>query len=240
MIPTSSETVSAARTRRRRKPRINDSGKGYRAVMRSGRARKDQRGIGTAKAEGIRERIGHFALLGVFWHQIDVAGGRRVVEVERRRNDLIADRKDREDRLDATGRAEQMPNRGFRRRHRQFIRMSAKKPLHRTELDLVAERGGGTVGVNVVDLLRSDTGPPQRIAHRSKSTVAVLGRRRKMKGIARHAITDHLGVDLRPPPLGMLILFENEDPRDWAYNEPLTVLIPGTRSTRRYIAEPGR
>src|SRR5215467_9618404 len=117
MHPSSSDTVTAARSRRRRKPRIDGSGKDYEAVMRSGRTAEYQRGVGAPKTEGIRERIGHLAGLGLPWHQIDIARRRRVVEVERRGNDPMADRKYREDCLDAAGCAEQMPNRRFRRRH---------------------------------------------------------------------------------------------------------------------------
>src|SRR5215472_17972205 len=113
---------------------------------------------------------------------------RRVVEVERRGDYSIADRKYRKDCLDAPGRTEQMPNCRFRRGHRKLVGVPAKKPFHRAEFDFIAKRGGGAVRVDVIDFLGSETGAPQRVAHRPEGTVAVLGRGGEVEGITRHAI----------------------------------------------------
>src|SRR5687767_4720023 len=68
----------------------------------------DERGIGSAKAEAVVERRLDLALLGVMRHEIDALGSLvGVVEVERRRDDLVADGEDAEDRLHRSGAAEQ-------------------------------------------------------------------------------------------------------------------------------------
>src|SRR5665213_853934 len=71
-----------------------------------GRRAEDQRCVGAAEAERIAERVAHRALLGLERNEIDVAIGRRILEIERRRHDAVAHGEDREDRLDAAGRAQ--------------------------------------------------------------------------------------------------------------------------------------
>ena len=46
-----------------------------------------------------------------------------------------------------------MPDRRFGRGHRELVGVIAEQPLHRAELDLVAERRRGAVRVDVVDVL---------------------------------------------------------------------------------------
>src|SRR6266849_1713583 len=146
----------------------------YPALAPSGRAGKYKGGIGAAKAEGIGERVVHLALLRSFGHQIDVAGGGRVIEVQGRRHHPITDREDREDRFDAAGGTEKMPDGGFCRGHRQFVRMPAEQPLDRTEFDLIAQWGRGAMGVDVIDPFQSDASTLQSVAHRPKCPVAIL------------------------------------------------------------------
>src|SRR5262249_15132602 len=106
---------------------------------------EDERGVGTAEAEGVRERVAHRPLLCFVGYEIDIAAGRGVVEVQGRRHDPVAQRQDREDRLDAAGSAQQVPDRGFGRGHRELVGMVAEEPLHRAELDLVAFGRRGAV-----------------------------------------------------------------------------------------------
>ncbi len=46
---------------------------------------ENQRGVGAAEPEGIRQHVGDLALARLLRHEVDVAGRRRVFEVERRR-----------------------------------------------------------------------------------------------------------------------------------------------------------
>src|SRR4030095_3529416 len=60
----------------------------------------DQRGIRAAKAEAVVEYRTDGPFLGLVRHQVDTFGAlARVVEVERRRDDLVAHREDAEDAL---------------------------------------------------------------------------------------------------------------------------------------------
>src|SRR3989304_3348871 len=112
-------------------------------------AAEDQRGVGAAEAERVRQRDIDIALARLVRHQVDRGFDRRVVEVDGGRGDPVADRQDREDRLDRAGGAEQMADAGFGRRHGNLAGGIADQALHRAELDLVAERRRGAVRIDV-------------------------------------------------------------------------------------------
>ena len=103
---------------------------------------------------------------------------RRIVEIDRRRRDVVADRQHAEDGLDRTGGAEQMAGAGFGRGHRHPRGGIAEQPLRRAEFDLVAERRRGAVRVDVVEIRCRDAGALQRRASCSE-------RRRRHPATAR-------------------------------------------------------
>src|SRR5687768_9671255 len=80
-----------------------------------------QAGIGPAEAEAVVEHGLDLALLGEMGDEINARGAvARIVEVEGRRDDLVADGEDAEDCLDRAGAAEQVPDRRLGRAHRQL------------------------------------------------------------------------------------------------------------------------
>src|SRR5690606_13958310 len=125
------------------------------------RRREDQAGVGSAKAEGVRHHRPERLLLRLMRHEVEVATLRRVLEIERRRYHAITQRQDREDRFGTAGCAEQVADRGFGRRHREVIGMLAEQPLHRSQLDFVAERRRSAVRIHVPDILGIEPGSPQ-------------------------------------------------------------------------------
>ena len=80
----------------------------------------------------------------------------------------------------------------------------ADQPLHRAELDFVAERRRGAMRVDVVDLRRRDAGARDRHLHATECAVAVFGRRGDVVGVARQSVADDFGVDPGAALLGML------------------------------------
>src|SRR3546814_19425714 len=80
-----------------------------------------------------------------------------IVEVERRGDDLVADREDAEDRLDRAGAAEQMADRRFGRTHRHGADRVAEQPLDRAEFDRRSEER--RVGQECVSTFRSGWSP---------------------------------------------------------------------------------
>ena len=60
-----------------------------------------------------------------------------------------------------------------------------------------------------------------------------------MKGVRRHAIADHLGIDFRPALPRVAMLLENEDPGPFAHHEPVAFSVPRARGPRRIVIKPG-
>ena len=87
--------------------------------------RKDEGCICSTKAKAIGQNCVNLPLLGDFWHEINFCCHRWIVEIERRRADIVPDGEEREDRLDRPGGAEKMSDRRFRRGHRKPIRAIA-------------------------------------------------------------------------------------------------------------------
>src|ERR1043166_1272784 len=69
-----------------------------------------QGGVRPPKTEGIRQGDPDFAPFGRLWDQIDPGFHRRIVEIDRRRRHLIADRKNRKNRLDRPRRTQEVAN----------------------------------------------------------------------------------------------------------------------------------
>src|SRR5689334_8148852 len=101
------------------------------------RGAKNQRRIGAAEAEGVRQRHAYLAPARLVRHEIDRRFDRGIVEVDGGRCDLIAHCEYREDRFNRAGGAEEVPDGGFRGRHRRAARRIAEQALHRAELDFV-------------------------------------------------------------------------------------------------------
>ncbi len=64
-------------------------------------------------------------------------------------------------------------------------------------------------------------------------------RRGDVIGVARKAVTDHLGIDFRAARLGMLIFLEHDDARALAHDEAVAVLVIGAAGAGRIVAEAG-
>ena len=64
-------------------------------------------------------------------------------------------------------------------------------------------------------------------------------RRGDVIGIARQAVADHFGVDLRAARLGVLIFLEHDDARALAHDEAVAVLVVGPAGLLRLVVEIG-
>ena len=164
-----------------------------------------------------------------------------LIEVDRRRRDLVADRQSTENAAStAPGGAQQVADGRLGRRQGELARRLAEQALHRAQLDLVAERRRGAVGVDVVDVRRVDPGLADGALHGAKAAVAVVGGRGDVEGVAGEAVADHLGVDLRAARLGVLQLLEHQGAGALAHDEAVAVLVIGARAPGRVVVEVGR
>src|SRR5215470_14656255 len=109
--------------------------------------------------------------------------------------------------------------------------------MYRAELDLVADRRRGAVGINVVDLPRGNAGAFDCRVHASQRTLAILRWRGDVISVSREAIADELSINLRAAAFGVLIRFEHNNSGTFAHHEAVAITIVGTRSAFRRIAE---
>ena len=89
--------------------------------------------------------------------------------------------------------------------------MVAEEALDGAELDLVAERRRGAVGIDVIDILGIEAGAREGRRHGAVGAIAVLGGGRDVVGVAREPVADDLGMDPGPPALRVLQLLEHDD-----------------------------
>src|SRR5258708_11594959 len=79
----------------------------------------------------------------------------RIFEIESGRSDLVAKRKDRENRFQAAGGSQQMPGGRFCRADRNSS-IPAKNGLDRCEFAAVSDRRRGGMGIQVLDIAWRD------------------------------------------------------------------------------------
>src|SRR5260221_757292 len=109
--------------------------------------------------------------------------------------------------------------------------------MYRAELDLVADRRRGAVGINVVDFRRRHAGAFDCRLHTAQRTLAVFGWRGDVISVSRETIADDLGIHLRSAAFGVLIRFEHDNSGTLAHHEAVAIAIVGTRSAFRCIIE---
>src|SRR5438309_4167730 len=83
--------------------------------------------------------------------------------------------------------------------------------------------GGCAVSIDIVNLVRLNTGVPDGIRHHSNRAVSVFRRLGDMKRVTRHSVTNDFGVNLRPSLASMPELFENQDARAFTDNESVAL-----------------
>ena len=88
--------------------------------------------------------------------------------------------------------------------------------------------GRRSVSVDVIDLVRFNARVLECVRHYSNRAVAVLGRLRDMKCIARHSVAGDFSVDLSASRFCMLELFENQNACAFTDNEAVSINVERT------------
>ena len=89
--------------------------------------------------------------------------------------------------------------------------------------------------VDIVDRRRLQPRVLQSGPHRTLATFPVLGRCGDVIGVARQAITQHLGIDLGTARLGVFVFFQNHHTRAFAHNKPVTIGVIGAAGLLRVV-----
>ena len=125
---------------------------------------------------------------------------------------------------------------GTQVRHQELtpgLHVITERSLNGIAFVAVAQRGGSTMRVDELHLVRIDASIVQRVAHRAARAVHI--RRCHMIGIGTHAIAYQFRVDFSPTLFGAFILFQHHNTRPFAYDEAITINIPGATGGRRVI-----
>src|SRR5690606_20081665 len=146
-------------------------------------------------------------------------------EIDGGRGDVVADGEQREDRFHRTGGAKEVSDGGFGGAHHHVGGRIAQKAGDGAQLDLVAERRRGAVGVDVVDIGGGNAGALDGGGHGAEAAIAVLGRGGDVMGIARKAVADHFAVDFRAARPGVFVFFKDDDAGALAHDETVAILV---------------
>ena len=164
-----------------------------------------------AKAERVTQGYADRALLGFIKGEIQAGINFGIIRevVDRRWNHLILNGHDAGRCFDSPGSTQQMPCHGFSGADVHFKGVLTEVPLDGLNLLWVAERRGGTVRVNVVNLFGPDTRILYSIFHDVVRANAIGVRSRDVVGIGRHTRADNFSVDFGPACHSVFILFQN-------------------------------
>ena len=83
--------------------------------------------------------------------------------------------------------------------------------------------------------MRRDPCVLERHRYHAHCAVAIFGRLRDVKGVARHAVADDFGVKLRAAPAGVRQFFEHQNPRAFADDEAIAVGVERAGCPRRVV-----
>src|SRR5207248_1923927 len=116
-----------------------------------------------------------------------------------------------------------------RARDRDLLGSLAHHPLDSRGLGLVVQLRRRPVGVDVVDVLRTDVRVLERLRHGACGTVSILFGHHDVKGIVGHGEADDLAEDLGPAALGVLERLQDQHARALAGDEAMFGITRGTK-----------
>src|SRR5207245_9878039 len=116
--------------------------------------------------------------------------------------------------------------------------MIAEAALDCYGLGEVAQRGRGSVGVDVVDVLAIETRIAQGVFHATRGAFSILLWRGHMVGVAAHPVTGELCVNLRAAARRVLEFLEHHHSGSLSQHESVAVPVPRTARRRGIVVAP--
>ncbi len=92
--------------------------------------------------------------------------------------------------------------------------------------------------VDVIEVAGGNARALQRGLHAAERAIAILAGRGDVVGIARHAVANDFGIDLRPARLRMLKFFQHDNAGALAHHEAIAILIIRARGLFGRVVEP--
>src|SRR5690606_1090922 len=138
---------------------------------------EDQRTVSTAKAEGVTQGVLHSTHLARFVrNEVQIATFIRVIQVDGWRNSLVAQRKNRVNRLYCSRCTQQVTGHGFCGADQYAAGRFTEDRLNSLSFCFIARRGRGTVCVNVADLRWGNTRIANRVFHGQRGARTIFWR----------------------------------------------------------------
>ena len=147
-------------------------------------------------------------------------------EIDRRRNDPIADGQGAGSHFHRPGAAKQMASHRFRGADRNLLSLLfAPNHLNCFRLSNVAESGRRCVGINVIDIAWRKLGVIERELHRARSAFTVIGWRGHVMRVGGKSVARQLAINFSAAFLGMLEFFDHGNARSFAHHKTVAVAI---------------
>jgi hypothetical protein len=164
------------------------------------------------------------------WHEIEALSfWDRRLQVERGWNTAIAQRKRAKRGLERTGRAEQMSGGPFGTGDPEStLGMCTEHGAQRLQLEHIPHGRGGSVGIDVINVLGPQLGSAERALHGANRTLASRSRLSQMVGIGAGRVARHLGIDARSPRKGVRTLLQDKERSAFGDHEAIATRVPGT------------
>ena len=184
-----------------------------------------------AEAEGVAQGEGDAGADGLVGRVVQVALRVRRVEVDGRRDNAVAQRKDRRNSFRGAGGPEHMSVHRFRGRNMAAVGEIAEGQLVGERLGDVVEFRAGAVRV---DIDRVRRGVEARffagVGDAARLGAAVGPGCRGVISVAGAAVAHHFGVNLRAARLGVFVFFDDQDGRAVGHYEAAAVQVEGQGS----------
>mmetsp|Transcript_111172 Transcript_111172/g.354165 ORF Transcript_111172/g.354165 Transcript_111172/m.354165 type:complete len:435 (-) Transcript_111172:475-1779(-) len=188
---------------------------------------EDQASVGASEAEGVGHHAMHLALvpLGEDLHALGLV--HQVLDVGGLREKLLVHHKQRVDGLVHAGGAQGMAGERLGGADEGHVAELCEDALHGTQLLHIANRSGGSVRVDIVDLLLAAElfGHGQRQLH--AALAAEAGRGDDVIAVRIGRVAHQLSVDPRTAGLGVLKLLEDDHAAAAGDDEAITILVEG-------------
>src|SRR5215831_8618197 len=117
-------------------------------------APENERSVGAAKSKGIRKRKLHRRFPSMIRNVVQIAFGIGILEINRRRQNLVVKGENADPSFEATRTAKQMTGHGFRGTDGNLFSAIAEDALQRARFDHVTDRSGRAVRIHVADIAR--------------------------------------------------------------------------------------
>mmetsp|Transcript_467 Transcript_467/g.1255 ORF Transcript_467/g.1255 Transcript_467/m.1255 type:complete len:390 (-) Transcript_467:1049-2218(-) len=173
-------------------------------------------------------------------HQPRQQRRRRMLQVDSRWRQTIAQRKHSEERLDGTGGAQQVPRRALGRGHCQARHVRpTEHPKDGALLHLVTERCRCCMSIDVGHVVHTDARALESARHGQRRARAVRRGLGDVVRVARHAVAPDFCNHGRPPRARMPQLFQHERARAVAHHKAVAARVKRAARERRGRVERG-